>query len=321
MTGQLFRTAFGKDFRFSGHESFACRYAWLPKAHKGLAADPGLFVKEEAAMLALGIGKNMVKSLRFWVDAMGVAEPMFVDGRPLGLRPTSFARAIFDRAGLDPYIEDVRTQWLLHWKLASKARAPLFAWEFLLNHWPLPEFSRSEALAAFRRESRHLDNNHSEVTLAQHLDVFLQTYLPSRNANIGAEDSLDGPLVDLDLLVVLGERRNDAGRFENVYGFRREPKPEITCALFDFCLMEFWKRFEAERTLSLRTVTLAPGSPGQVFKLSEDDVRARLEENGDRDYERPYSYQPSALQGLLTRSPAAPPMTLETVYDRRTLDA
>ena len=26
--------------RFSGHESFACRYAWLPKAYRELVADP-----------------------------------------------------------------------------------------------------------------------------------------------------------------------------------------------------------------------------------------------------------------------------------------
>jgi hypothetical protein len=27
------------SYRFSGHETFACRYAWLPKAYRAIAAD------------------------------------------------------------------------------------------------------------------------------------------------------------------------------------------------------------------------------------------------------------------------------------------
>ncbi len=100
--------------------------------------------------------------------------------------------------------------------------------------------------------------------------------MPSRGATVGVEDSLDGPLVDLTLLIAVGERRNDAGRFEPVYAFRREAKPEITPALFDYCLMDFWKRFRGEEILSLRAATLGPGSAGQVFKPTEDDVRARI---------------------------------------------
>ena len=298
--------------RFSGHESFALRYAWLPKAYRGLTADPGLFGDEERAMQILGIGKNMVRSLRFWVEATGMATAAD-RGRKFEL--TLFGRRIFDIDGLDPYIEDARTLWLLHWALASKRERPLFAWDYLLNRWPLPEFSRGEALAAFHRESRQLGADHSDTTLSQHLDVFLHTYVPSRSGGGTVEDSLDGPLVDLNLLLSVGERRGDNGRWETVYAFRRETKPEITDALFDYCLMDFW---DPERrnddTLSLRQVTVGPGSPGQVFKLTEDDVRTRLEEKGERLHERPYSYQPSAVQGLLTVRRDVAPLTLDTVY-------
>ena len=61
--------------RFSGHESFACRYAWLPKAYRELRTDPDAFADEDRAMVQLGVGKNMVRSIRFWVEVMGVAEP------------------------------------------------------------------------------------------------------------------------------------------------------------------------------------------------------------------------------------------------------
>lgn len=303
----------GKPARFSGHESFACRYAWLPKAYRALKVEPDIFSREEDAMLVLGLGKNMVKSLRFWVEMMGLVAP--ATGRNLAL--TAFADTVFAAEGYDPYLEDARTLWLIHWALSARDSAPIFAWDFLINHWPRPEFGRSEALAAFHLESRRQDGGHSDATLVQHLDVFLHTYLPSRNSTLGVEDSLDGPLVDLAFLVPSGERRNDAGRIETVYGFRREPKPEITAALFDYCLIDFWNRFHAqEQTLSLRAVTLGTSSPGQVFQLTEEDVRARLEERGERDHPLPYSYKPSAVQGLLTRQAKAPAITLETVYGR-----
>ncbi|TQI65216.1 uncharacterized protein DUF4007 [Bosea sp. AK1] len=300
--------------RFSGHESFAFRYAWLPKAYRALSTDPGLFVDEEKAMLVLGIGKNMVRSLRFWVEAVGIATPLH-RGREFVLTP--FGHSIFGREGLDPYLEDHRTLWLLHWKLSSRRDRPLFAWDYLIGRWPLPEFSRSEALSAFQRESRKLGGGHTDATLGQHLDVFLHTYLPSRNGG-PVEDTLDGPLVGLALLIPSGERHNETGHREPVYTFRREPKPDIDAALFDYCVMDYWKTFSpGEETLSLRQVAVSPGSPGQVFKLPEDDIRSRLEDPAGRTYAAPYSYQASAVQGLLTERRNTTPVTLDTVYGRK----
>ncbi|MFN3945306.1 MAG: DUF4007 family protein [Allosphingosinicella sp.] len=296
--------------RFSGHETFACRYAWLPKAYRGLAVNPALFADEDAAITELGLGKNMVRALRFWAEVMGVARP---EGRALQL--TEFAHEVFGPKGHDRFIEDVRTLWLLHWKLASRHDNALFAWRFLLNHWAYPELTRTEALAAFTRESLRLGHSHSEVTLSQHLDVFLHTYHPARGSGVGLEDSLDGPLVELSLLQAIGERRSESGRFETVFAFRREPKREISAALFGYCLADYWARFRPnEETLTLREVTVGVCSPGQIFKLPEDDVRTRLEAYG-ADPRSPFSYQPSAVQGLLSRRKGVSTPTLAEVYE------
>jgi hypothetical protein len=296
--------------RFSGHETFACRYAWLPKAYRAIKADPRAFVDEDAAMVALGIGKNMVRSLRFWVEVTGLAEPEKRD-----LRLTDFAHAIFGTKGFDPYLEDIRTLWLLHWKLSSRRKGGLFAWRFLLNHWPFPELTRSEALAAFARESAKLGHSHSPITLSQHLDVFLHTYRPTKSASVGIEDSLDGPLVELALLQPVGERKVEGERWESVYSFRRESKPEISDALFTYCIFEFWDSFRpGEKSVTLREVALAPCSPGQVFKLPEDDVRTRLERIGAPGRTTAFNYQSSAVQGLLSRQKGGRVPTLADVY-------
>lgn len=303
--------ALPKAPRFSGHESFACRYAWLPKGYRGLAADPDLFVDDELAMTELGVGKNMVRSLKFWVEVLEIARP---EGRSRRMQLTEFGRALLGEDGHDPYLEDPQTLWLLHWTVASRRDAPLFAWDFLLSHWTFPEFTRTEALTAITLASRRLGEAHSDVTLAQHLDVFLHSYVSGRSQGVGLEDSLDGPFVNLQLITPLGERRNDSGRWEQVYGFRRDAKPEIGDALFDLCVSDYWERFFSEDDiLTLRQLAFGPGSPGQVFKLSEDDVRTRLEA-GSAQADAAYAFQPSAVQGLISRRPQAPRRTLAQVY-------
>ena len=170
--------------RFSGHETFACRYAWLPKAYRALKANPTQFSDEDGAMVELGLGKNMVHSLRFWVENVGLAVP---EG-PRSLRLTDLAHTIFGPDGFDPYLEDIRTLWLIHWNLASRADGALFAWRYLLNQWPYPEFTRSEVLAAFARESKRLGYSHSTITLSQHLEAFLHTYYPARSKTGAVEE-------------------------------------------------------------------------------------------------------------------------------------
>jgi hypothetical protein len=261
--------------RFSGHETFACRYTWLPKAVQAILANPTIFADEDDAMVELGVGKNMVRAIRFWVQACGMAKP----APKGGLSVTTLGRRIFGPKGLDRFMEDVQTLWLLHWNLTSQVEDPLFAWEFLFNRWHEPEFSESTVLKAFAKEAEGLSKRLSRVTLEQHLQVFLHTYLPTRGRKGDVvEENLDCPLTELELLIKVGERElGGQTRREPVYAFRREDKPSIGAELFAYCVADFWhKRFPNERTLSVGTVTTAFGSPGQVFKIPEQDVFERL---------------------------------------------
>ena len=52
--------------RFSGHESFVCRYGWLPKVYRAVKSDGSLLRDDQLATQTLGIGRNMVKSIQFW---------------------------------------------------------------------------------------------------------------------------------------------------------------------------------------------------------------------------------------------------------------
>jgi Protein of unknown function (DUF4007) len=51
------------NYRFSGHETFPCRYTWLPKAVPKLGARPDLFSRdqEDEAMVSLRVVKNVYR--------------------------------------------------------------------------------------------------------------------------------------------------------------------------------------------------------------------------------------------------------------------
>lgn len=266
--------------RYSGHEWFPCRYSWLPKACALIENNSAALSDDELAVTELGIGKNMVRALRFWAIAMNV-----IQSTDDGYIATPFGTAVFGKGsvgdeGHDPYLEDVRTLWLLHWNV-STADDPLFAWDFMLNRWHKPEIVRGVVLPEFIREANSGGRTYSEVTLRQHFDVFMQVYVTGRPTRAGAgEDHLDSPLAELGLFEAVGERMVERKR-EPVYVFRPGPKPEVSAEMFAYALCSFWSRFHAsDRTLSFRDVALAPGSPGRVFRLSEAEVRDRLERIG-----------------------------------------
>ena len=57
-------------FQFSGHESFICKHFWLKKGYDFIS-HKGNF-NDESAVVELGVGKNMVASISYWLKAFGV---------------------------------------------------------------------------------------------------------------------------------------------------------------------------------------------------------------------------------------------------------
>ena len=291
--------------RFSGHQSFACRFSWLPKAVRLIESNAEALSGDEAAILLLGLGKNMVHSLRFWLDAFEIA---WAEGGRWQLKP--FGRAVLGRDGTDPYIERSETQWLLHWAIASRSDAPLAAWRHVFHRRMRPDFTRTELLSELRREGEREGTQHSDVTLLQHIDALLHSYVPT-NAVAAPEDVLDGPLIDLKLIRAEGRRRGANGRGEQVFSLVRVPLSNPGPRILDYCIEDYWAtRRRNEKVLSFRDIAYGEGSPGATLRLSEDDLRAHLDRADAR-----YRYRASGDAGLISRDSEPNPMTaLQEIY-------
>ena len=59
--------------KWRAHETYFIRKGWLSKGMRAVADKDDIFVdKNVNQMDELGIGSNMVKSLRYWLQATGV---------------------------------------------------------------------------------------------------------------------------------------------------------------------------------------------------------------------------------------------------------
>ena len=300
-------------YAFSGHQTFPFRYAWLPKGVGAVREDPEAFLRPDA-LVRMGVGKNMVASIRFWCEALGLIAMRGRSGglTPLGellfgavYRPTARKRAP-RRAhmGADPYLEDPGTLWLLHWQLASRPH-PASTWHLVFTRWGESVFTRDDLARWLLRCARASRTNRSSIqSIRRDVDVFLRTYLPARDdRRRPLEDSFDCPLAELGLI-----RRAGPGR----YAFERGPRPSLPDAVLAFALADFWRHSAPDQeTLALERILFDPGSPGAAFKLGDRDlveVLERLPADGGMRYDE------TAGQRLVLRDVERNPLEFLTKY-------
>jgi hypothetical protein len=268
---QQFSSPAETPFRFSGHQTFPLRITWIPKAVAEIAMGRDPLTDIDEGITQLGLGKNMVEALRCWVEAFQVARRI-----EQGWILTPIGSLVFDPTdGLDPHFEDVSTSWLLHWLITTNTKAPFFAWECLFNRWPATEFSASQVIDAFHKESSKTSRPASAVTVRQHWEVFLHSYRPPP-ADKG-EDHLDSALSVLRLIQRFGERPNASGKWETLYSFDFGRKQAIPEQLFAFFLHDWWNRkYPNESTTPLREIVMGEHSPGRLLKMQESEIIQRV---------------------------------------------
>ena len=258
-------------FRYSGHQTFPLRIAWLPKAIREITSGNDPLTNIDEGIVSLGLGKNMVEALRCWIEAFQIASK-----EDAGWVLSPVGELVFaPGTGLDPFLEDHSSNWLLHWLISTNTHAPFFAWECLFNRWPTAEFSSSAVVEAFRKEAEQNQRAASLVTLKQHWEVFLHSYRPPRGTR--GEDHLDCALSVLGLIQEAGERQNAAGKWETLYAFDTGPKTAIPQQLFSFFVHDWWNRaFPSEQTVALRELVAGSHSPGRILRMAESEILQRV---------------------------------------------
>lgn len=244
---------------FSGHESFQCRHLWLKKGYDYVKAEKSF--TDEDAVVWLGVGKNMVSSIRFWMKAFNILSP--------DDKLTDFAHKLLSDHGYDPYIEDEATLWLLHYQLVKKGFASTYSIVFNELRKEKMEFNKDNFIAYIKRKSETEKTFFiNEKTLIEDFAVLTKMYLRSNAQSKDKEDSFSGLLTELDLLKNYSKGKEDFFVIENT------DRVEIPDEIILYAILDN-ETFEA--SLSLNSIEMNPNSVGTVFAINRPGLLNKIE--------------------------------------------
>jgi len=199
----------GVEMKFRAHETFFIRKGWISKGMRYVHNDPDVFIsKKDNPMDVLGIGANMVKALRYWLQAIGVTEEPKSGKRSQSF--TDFGRIVFEH---DKYIEEMGTLYLLHYKLAGNYELAT-SWYYFFNIFSLSDFTREDFASQI---ASYIKMQAEEISVAPRsieddFNCIINTYVPRYKTNpakVSAENNIDCPLGEMGLIDVIKREKSN----------------------------------------------------------------------------------------------------------------
>ncbi len=269
----LWRMKFdSKNVAFARHETFALRYGWIPKGFAAAAQYPQKKVFEsEDATAHLGVGKNMVLAIRYWLRACQIIEED-------SYQPTQIGKLVFSEKGYDPYLEDDATIWLIHWLLATSPRIAT-TWYWFFNCFHRPHFTAEElqqALESFINEKVKAGKRPAKSSIKSDVMLLVRMYSqPKQRKGVIAEESLDSPLSILKLMT--------QSSVSKTYQSGPELRADLPLAIFGFAVASVL-RDRGVQSLPVKDLMYSQDdypAAGSVFRLTEDGFITKLEKLAD----------------------------------------
>ena len=182
-----------KKYKVRGHESFCIREGWLSKGLHAVRENPKVFSKSQGADV-LGVGTNMVKSIRYWLKASALA----VEQTGKGMQLTEFGQLVYQ---YDPYMEDIFTLWCIHLNIVKQAELAT-SWYLFFSDFMLEEFKREDVEEFLRMELEKytMQEEINARAVKEDCNVLLQMYARDPKKEVDPEDKINSPLEKLGII-------------------------------------------------------------------------------------------------------------------------
>ena len=243
--------------KFRTHDTFFIRKGWLSKGMKYIKAMPDVFIsKENNPMDTLGMGSNMVKALRYWMQVTGISEEP--NSRRRIQEFTKLGNKIFEN---DRYVEELGTLILLHYRLVSN-KSEATSWYYFFNNFNQVEFNRDEFVEELNKYIAMEDG--SSVALRSINDDFtciMNTYVSRLKSNpfkITAENNIDCPFGELGLIDVVQKGKNTRYRKLSI-------NPELVDPWIALAIIV--DQVGKSKTIHLNDLLHSPSNIGRVLNL------------------------------------------------------
>ena len=233
---------------FSGHESFACKSHWLKRGYDFIRGENNF--NDDDAVVRLGVGKNMVASIKFWLKAIGLL-------KDAGL--VALANHLFDDDnGKDPYLEDIGTLWLLHFLLIQTDYATIYKTTFVDYHRQRNIIEKSKLQNYIKHicfDETGYKNLYNDNTVKRDIGVMFHNYCAKNGGNVNIEDS-NSLFAPLNLICETEK---------NTYRFNYDTRSDVPSLIFLYALLI---KFEGRNSISFEDIT----ELALIFCLTNNDL-------------------------------------------------
>lgn len=233
---------------FSGHESFACKSHWLKRGYDFVRGENNF--NDDDAVVRLGVGKNMVVSIKFWLKAIGLL-------KDTGLEP--IADHLFDdENGRDPYLEDIGTLWLLHFLLIHTDYATIYRTTFVDYHRQRNIIEKSKLQNYIKHvcfDEAGYKNLYNDNTVKRDIGVMLHNYCAKNGNNVNVEDS-NSLFAPLNLICEADK---------DTYRFNYDTRSDVPSLIFLYALLI---KFEGRHSISFEDIA----ELALIFCLTNNDL-------------------------------------------------
>lgn len=250
--------------KFRAHDTFFIRKGWLNKGLRNVNADAGVFMGTKGnPMDVLGIGANMVKALRYWLQAVKLTSEPASGKKEQSF--TEFGQVVFEN---DPYIEEMGTLWLLHYQLASN-KDDATAWYYFFNDFKATDFSKEDFVKQLSNYIRMNGEEVSERSLEDDYTCIINTYVSRMKSNpekVQPESNIDCPFGELGLIDI-------ANKKDKLYR-KATPKKDMIHPLVVLAVIV--DQANGKDEIKISAIQNDPCNAGKVFNLDIITLTALL---------------------------------------------
>ena len=247
-------------YSFSGHESFACKSLWLKKGYDFVVQNRDFNAPD--AVIYLGVGKNMVSSIRYWLKVCNIYDEGGI---------TWIGNFLFnDHTGKDPYLEDLATLYLLHFNLVFSGQASIYKMFFCDFQRERTRFTKEQFTnhIKYKLADEDLKSQFNENTVKKDIDVLIHNYALPRKPQ--SNEDFSSLFIDLDLLRITEDGKE--------YYFNTEGKRKVPKEIFLYSLVELKNR-DKDNTLPYDDIRHYVGMP---FCMNDSEIIEMLKTLSDQ---------------------------------------
>ncbi len=224
------------------HGSFYIRNGWPTKIIDAINENANIFSpnNEANAVDNIGVGRVMVKALRYWSTAMGIT----IEGKnQQGICHTlSSLGEMIDR--YDPYCQSIGTLWLLHRNLSCNINEAT-AWAWAFNKYQSKTFTRANFVDSFYSYIQTNGGTYARNAIEKEFGCFKNTYV--------SESSFDiSKIIDEDNVPFFAPLRLIEYLGNDTYEKRRISAKDVPIDIFNYAIL----RDNAEHLLQSRQISI-----------------------------------------------------------------